>query len=67
MLDGVVKVGAVDCAKSDHASLCRKLLIDSYPEIRLFPAKADKDSNPLYESYNGWNRQAHAMAAWAME
>nr|CAB3238821.1 dnaJ homolog subfamily C member 10 [Phallusia mammillata] len=67
MLAGVIKVGAVDCAKAGHSSFCKKQLVDSYPEIRLYPSKKNEHSNPVYDTYEGWNRQAHSLAAWALE
>uniref|UniRef100_H2YBN2 DnaJ homolog subfamily C member 10 n=1 Tax=Ciona savignyi TaxID=51511 RepID=H2YBN2_CIOSA len=67
LLNGVVMVGAVDCAEPSNTEFCKTQGVNSYPEIRLYPAKKRPRSNPLYKVYNEWNRQALAMAGWAIE
>nr|XP_026691925.1 dnaJ homolog subfamily C member 10 isoform X1 [Ciona intestinalis] len=67
LLEGVVKVGAVDCAIPTNNQLCKTQGVNAYPEIRLFPSKKKPRSNPLYKVYTDWNRQALAMAGWAIE
>jgi thiol oxidase len=38
--NGVVAIGAVDCAKPENNPLCRDVEIMSYPTLRVFPPMA---------------------------
>uniref|UniRef100_A0A8C9TUT0 DnaJ homolog subfamily C member 10 n=1 Tax=Scleropages formosus TaxID=113540 RepID=A0A8C9TUT0_SCLFO len=62
MVNGIVKVGTVDCQK--YHWFCQQESVRAYPEIRLFPQ--DSRSRNHYESYNGWHRDAHSLRAWAL-
>ncbi|XP_030642047.1 dnaJ homolog subfamily C member 10 isoform X2 [Chanos chanos] len=62
MLSGMVKVGTVDCQK--FHSFCQRENVRAYPEIRLFPPNTQH--RDLYQSYNGWHRDAHSLKIWAM-
>ena len=64
---GTVRVGAVDCAKPENSKICTKQIVEAYPEIRLYPAKKNSNSKPLYKEYEGWNRQANSIAKWVLE
>uniref|UniRef100_A0A3B3QET8 Thioredoxin domain-containing protein n=1 Tax=Paramormyrops kingsleyae TaxID=1676925 RepID=A0A3B3QET8_9TELE len=58
MVDGIVKVGTVDCNK--HRSFCRHEDILGYPEIRLFPQNASRWD----QSYTGWNKDSQSLRSW---
>jgi len=62
-----IRVGAIDCAKSENTRICSKQMVEAYPEIRLFPAKKTLSSKPLYKEYSGWNRQSAALSKWVMD
>ena len=62
-----VRVGAIDCAKPENTRICSRQVVESYPEIRLFPAKKTEKSKPLYKEDDGWNRQASSLAKWVLE
>ncbi|XP_039266677.2 dnaJ homolog subfamily C member 10-like isoform X1 [Styela clava] len=66
-LNGLVMVGALDCAKPGHNDFCRRHQVESYPEIRIFPPKKRDTHSPLYEVYRGWNRQSFKLASWALK
>ncbi|WAR10004.1 DJC10-like protein [Mya arenaria] len=57
-----VHVGMVEC--QEEQSLCQQQKVQSYPTLRLFPPKSRGGS---YFSYNGWNRDADSLRAWAYE
>ncbi|XP_041700590.2 dnaJ homolog subfamily C member 10 isoform X2 [Coregonus clupeaformis] len=61
-LNGMIKVGTVDCQK--HHSFCQGEGVRAYPEIRLYPQNANR--RDVYQSYNGWHRDAHSLKVWAM-
>ena len=68
MLEGVVKIGAIDCAGNDEDhTACRRQLVDAFPEIRIFPSKKSPTSKPLYIPFNGHQRHAHHLASWVLE
>ncbi|XP_053733003.1 dnaJ homolog subfamily C member 10 [Synchiropus splendidus] len=62
MLSGDILVGSVDCQR--FQSFCRDQGVRAYPELRLYPIKPKKANQVI--SYNGWNRDAHSLRAWAM-
>jgi len=68
MLGSAVKVGAIDCAANDEQhKVCKRQLVDAFPEVRIYPAKKTKSSKPLYIPFEGRQRQAHRLAAWVLE
>uniref|UniRef100_A0A8C5I4J9 DnaJ homolog subfamily C member 10 n=1 Tax=Gouania willdenowi TaxID=441366 RepID=A0A8C5I4J9_GOUWI len=62
LLSGQILVGSVDC-QSFH-SFCQQQGVRAYPEIRLYQKKSPKQDR--YMTYNGWNRDAHSLRAWAL-
>ncbi|XP_048835172.1 dnaJ homolog subfamily C member 10 isoform X2 [Brienomyrus brachyistius] len=60
MVNGIVKVGTVDCDK--HWSFCRREDVLGYPEIRLFPQNASRWDQ--HQSYTGWNRDSQSLRSW---
>ncbi|XP_062390184.1 dnaJ homolog subfamily C member 10 [Sardina pilchardus] len=62
MLNGMVRVGTVDCQK--HHSFCQVEGVRAYPEIRLYSHSSK--SRDQYHGYNGWHRDAHSLRTWAM-
>ncbi|XP_018415010.1 PREDICTED: dnaJ homolog subfamily C member 10 [Nanorana parkeri] len=61
-VSGLISVGSVDCQK--YSSLCSKEYVNSYPEIRLYPA--NRDNPHYYFAYNGWQRDAYSLKTWAL-
>uniref|UniRef100_A0A8K9XZH2 DnaJ homolog subfamily C member 10 n=1 Tax=Oncorhynchus mykiss TaxID=8022 RepID=A0A8K9XZH2_ONCMY len=61
-VNGMIKVGTVDCQK--HHSFCQGESVRAYPEIRLYPQNANR--RDIYQSYNGWHRDAHSLKVWAV-
>ncbi|XP_063789393.1 dnaJ homolog subfamily C member 10 isoform X2 [Pseudophryne corroboree] len=61
-LSGLINVGSVDCQK--YSSLCSQQYVQAYPEIRLYPA--NRDNPGYYNSYNGWQRDSHALKNWGL-
>lgn len=55
-------VGIVDCQQEQ--TLCSQQQVPSYPNLRLFPPKSKQGS---YFTFNGWNRDADSLRAWAYE
>ncbi|CAI9613809.1 unnamed protein product, partial [Staurois parvus] len=61
-LSGLINVGSVDCQK--YNSLCSKEYVNSYPEIRLYPA--NRDNPNYYLTYSSWQRDAYSLKTWAV-
>lgn len=61
-VSGLINVGSVDCQK--YSSLCSKEYVNSYPEIRLYPA--NRDNPNYYHAYSGWQRDAYSLKSWAL-
>ncbi|XP_072274522.1 dnaJ homolog subfamily C member 10 [Pyxicephalus adspersus] len=61
-VSGLINVGSVDCQK--YGSLCNKEYVNSYPEIRLYPA--NRDNPHYYFTYNSWQRDAYSLKTWAL-
>ncbi|XP_077304256.1 dnaJ homolog subfamily C member 10 [Lithobates pipiens] len=61
-VSGLINVGSVDCQK--YSSLCSKEYVNSYPEIRLYPA--NRDNPNYYLAYSGWQRDAYSLKTWAL-
>lgn len=61
-LSGVIRVGTVDCQK--HHSFCQTQGVRAYPEIRLYPQNSQRPD--VYQTYSGWNRDAHSLKLWAL-
>ncbi|XP_044159023.1 dnaJ homolog subfamily C member 10 [Bufo gargarizans] len=61
-LSGLINVGSVDCQK--YSSLCSKEYVQSYPEIRLYPA--NRDNPNYYQTYNGWQRDSYSLKSWGL-
>lgn len=60
-------VGAIDCAKPGNGEFCKKLAVEAYPEIRLYPARERESHNPIYEIHRGWNRRSFTLSSWALQ
>lgn len=64
MLNGIIKVGSVDCQK--YHSVCQSEGVRAYPEVRLYPQTQTKNRRDQYHSYTGWHRDAHSLKTWGL-
>jgi DnaJ family protein C protein 10 len=56
-------VGQVDCVTEQQ--LCAEQHINSYPNIRIFPA--EHEGSDYYEQFQGWMRDSNSLFQWASD
>ncbi|XP_076088842.1 dnaJ homolog subfamily C member 10-like [Mytilus galloprovincialis] len=59
-----IYVGQVDCADPNNQWFCQNNKVHSYPTVRLYSSGSGTGS---FFAYNGWNRDAQSLQAWAFE